>query len=290
MTNVREPKKTIRLVDPDYVSGGLDTYYFGANLLQYILPENKNQPLIKVAIAPPDGSEKPVVNGIYAEDEVLAGIRDAQVKIRAEKPDKIITIGGNCLVSLASFDYLHGLYENTGIIWIDAHPDVSTPEDGYPNAHAMVLGSLMGFGAPQLCEQMQNKTFEPEEIMYVGLQPLHDYQETFLNRAGVAYKVQDKDAVSDEAIRLFTSRFDHIMVHFDIDVLDEHFFHSTYFANPELTGDGSGGGRMTIEKISRVLKLITEEADVVGFTVAEYLPFDEHKLHQMFCGISMFTE
>lgn len=198
--------------------------------------------------------------------------------------------GGNCLVSLASFDYLHGLYENTGIIWIDAHPDVSTPEDGYPNAHAMVLGSLMGFGAPQLCEHMQNKTFKPEEIMYVGLQPLHDYQETFLNRAGVAYKVQDKDAVSDEAIRLFTSRFDHILVHFDIDVLDEHFFHSTYFANPELTGDGSGGGCMTIEKISRMLKLITEEADVVGFTVAEYLPFDEHKLHQMFCGISMFTE
>lgn len=36
--------KTIRLLYPDYVSGGLDTYYFGANLLAHILPENKNQP------------------------------------------------------------------------------------------------------------------------------------------------------------------------------------------------------------------------------------------------------
>ena len=36
-----------------------------------------------------------------------------------------------------------GKYDNVGIIWIDAHPDVSTVNDGYPNAHAMVLGSLI---------------------------------------------------------------------------------------------------------------------------------------------------
>lgn len=34
--------KTIRLLYPDYISGGLDTYYFGSKLLQYILPENQN--------------------------------------------------------------------------------------------------------------------------------------------------------------------------------------------------------------------------------------------------------
>ena len=32
--------KTIRLLYSDHVSGGLDTYYFGANLLQHILPQN----------------------------------------------------------------------------------------------------------------------------------------------------------------------------------------------------------------------------------------------------------
>ena len=89
---------------------------------------------------------------------------------------------------------------------------------------------------------------------------------------------------------MFISRFEHILVHFDIDVLDEHFFHSTYFANPELVGDGAGGGKMTIEKLSGILHLITENADVIGFTVAEYLPFDEHKLHKMFTEIKMFTD
>ena len=50
--------KIIRLLYPDYVSGGLETYYFGANLLQHILPENKNQSIIKVDIQPPNENKK----------------------------------------------------------------------------------------------------------------------------------------------------------------------------------------------------------------------------------------
>ena len=194
------------------------------------------------------------------------------------------------MVSLAPFDYLHGIYDNVGIIWIDAHPDVSTVNDGYPNAHAMVLGSLMGYGAAQLSGQMKNQKFKPDEILYVGLQGLHDYQEKFLNNVGVVYKVQGESFISDDEIREFMKRFDHVLVHLDIDVLDEHFFHSTYFADPELVGDGAGGGKMTMKKLAGVLKLITEKSDVVGLTVAEYLPFDEYGLHKMFAGISLFTE
>ena len=282
--------KTIRLLYPDYVSGGLDTYYFGANLMAHILPENNNQPLVKVDVLLPDGKEKSVTDGIYAKDEVISGIEDAVKKIENEKPDRIITIGGNCMVSLAPFDYLHGIYDNVGIIWIDAHPDVSTTDDGYPNAHAMVLGSLMGYGAEPITNMMKNTKFQPNEILYVGLQGLHEYQEKFLNDMGVNYKVQTEEFVSNDEIKSFVKKFDHILVHFDIDVLDEHFFHSTYFANKDLVGDGSGGGKMTVKKLSEVLRCITNNCDVVGFTIAEYLPFDEYKLHKMFSSIGIFTE
>lgn len=282
--------KTIRLLYPDYVSGGLDTYYFGANLLAHILPENKNQPLIKVDIAQPNSANKIITDGIYAKGEVLSGIQNAMAKIEKENPDKIITIGGNYLVSLAPFDYLHGKYKNTGIVWIDAHPDVSSPKDGYPNAHAMVLGSLMGYGDNSLSNMMKNNKFNPDEILYVGLQNLHDYQKNFLNNTGVNYKIQTNKFISNNEIHKFIKRFDHILVHFDIDVLDEHFFHSTYFANSELVGDGAGGGKMTIEKLTEILRCITDNSDIVGFTIAEYLPFDEHKLYKMLTEIKLFTE
>lgn len=137
---------------------------------------------------------------------------------------------------------------------------------------------------------MKNSKFKPDEILYVGLQDLHDYQKKFLDNIGANYKIQTDEFVSDDEIRAFAKRFDHILVHFDIDVLDEHLFHSTYFANPGLTGDGSGGGKMTMEKLTEILHCITDNSDVVGFTIAEYLPFDEYKLHKMLAGITLFTE
>lgn len=282
--------KTIRLLYPDYVSGGMETYYFGANLLAHILPENEKQPLIKVELTPPDGKEHTVTAGIYARSEVMAGIRQAKAAIEKANPDKIITIGGNCVVSLAPFDYLHGIYENMGIVWLDAHPDVSAPQNNYPNAHAMVLGSLLGYGDSELSAQMQNAKFNADEILYVGLQELHDYQEAFLKENGVDYQVQTETFLSDHKIKDFLQQFEHIVIHLDIDVLDAGRFHSTYFANKELVGDGSGSGKMTMERLSDILKLVTENSDVVGFTIAEYLPFDEYHLHKMLSHIKLFKE
>ena len=57
-----------------------------------------------------------------------------------------------------------------------------------------------------------------------------------------------------------------------------------------VSGDGSGGGKMTIEKLTEILCCITGHADVVGFSIAEYLPFDEYRLHKMFSKINLFTE
>lgn len=282
--------KTIRLLYPDYVSGGLDTYYFGANLMAHILPENERQPLIRVNILPPSGDKKTITDGIYGREDVISGIQDAIHKIETANPDRIITIGGNCIVSQASFDYLHGKYGNVGVIWIDAHPDVSTAKDGYPNAHAMVLGSLLGHGDASLSNLMRNSKFKPDEILYVGLQELHDYQKKFLDDLNVNYKIQTTEFVTDQDITAFTKRFDHVLVHFDVDVLDERFFHSTYFANPELVGDGSGGGKMTIEKLSELFQTIQNCSDIVGFTIAEYLPFDEYRLHKMFSEIKILTD
>lgn len=282
--------KTIRLLYPDYLSGGLDTYYFGANLLAHILPANEKQPLVKVEIAPPDGKKHTVTDGIYAKDEVITGIMQAIKAIEDAKPDKIITIGGNCIVSQAPFDYLHGIYDNIGIVWIDAHPDVSMAKDGYPNAHAMVLGSLLGHGDSSLSDLMKNKKFRADEILYIGLQGLHAYQEKFLKDMNVTYKVQTNGILSDDEIKNFLQRFDHVLIHLDIDVLDASLFHSTYFANKELVGDGSGSGKMTIQELSDVLKCITENTDVVGFTIAEYLPFDEHRLNNLFAEIKLFNE
>lgn len=282
--------KTIRLLYPDHLAGGLDTYYFGANLMTHILPENSNQPLIKVNIAPPDARKHEISDGIFAKNDVFAGIQSAMQILEREQPDKIITIGGNCVVSQASFDYLHGKYGNVGVIWIDTHPDVSIPKNGYPNAHAMVLGALLGQDENPLADLRKNPPFKADQILYVGLQDILDYQAEFLDKAGVNYQIQTEKFIDNTAIKDFMARFDHILVHLDIDVLDAKRFHSTYFANPELKGDGSGAGRMTMAELADILQLISQNGDIVGFTVAEYLPFDEYALHKALKNVEMLME
>lgn len=282
--------KTIRLLYPESVSGGLSTYRLGARLMAAILPENETQPLVKIDVPTLGKTGPTITNGIASEAAVLEGIRKARAALEKEAPERVVTVGGNCIVSLASFDHLHALYPEAGILWIDAHPDVSLPENGYPNAHAMVLAALLGRGAPSLAKELKNPAFGAKDLLYIGLQGLHDYQRKFLDDAGVDYAVQTEAFVSDERILAFLTEHPQVFVHLDIDVLDPAFFHDTYFANPELVGDGSGGGRMTIEELGRILRIVSEKVETPAFTIAEYLPFEAERLANVFESLPLFTD
>ena len=134
-----------------------------------------------------------------------------------------------------------------------------------------------------------NSKYENKNITFVGDGIKENSISNYLDSFNLGIAGFNK-FISNNEIHKFIKRFDHILVHFDIDVLDEHFFHSTYFANSELVGDGAGGGKMTIEKLTEILRCITDNSDIVGFTIAEYLPFDEHKLYKMLTEIKLFTE
>lgn len=147
----------------------------------------------------------------------------------------------------------------------------------------------MGHGAPPLRDQRKNPPFRPDQLLYVGLQPMHAYQEQSLRRMGIPNQVQGDRPVDLGRIRDFLGRFDRVLVHLDVDVLDERRFHDTYFANPDLSGDDSGGGKLSMQTLADVLATVTGGADVVGFTIAEYLPFDAYRLHKLFAGLPLFT-
>lgn len=112
-----------------------------------------------------------------------------------EKPDKVITFGGNCLVSQAPFDYLHQKYgKDLGVIWIDTHPDISYPKD-IPNEHAMVVINLLGYGDPDV-SKLVHKTFSTNQFLYVGLQELLESEINNLNNLQFNYKVQGNNILN----------------------------------------------------------------------------------------------
>lgn len=98
-------------------------------------------------LAGPDGAEGST-GGIESRSAVLAGI-DRALKAISTHPgtERILTIGGECSVSVAPFSWLASRYpEDLAVVWLDSHPDVDTPDTGYDGYHAMAVTALAGQG------------------------------------------------------------------------------------------------------------------------------------------------
>jgi arginase len=211
--------------------------------------------------------------------------------LKEELPDEIITFGGSCLVSQAPFDYLHGKYgKELGVIWIDAHPDVSTPKT-YQHEHAMVLGNLLGAGDPELSTSVEFP-FDSDQFLYVGMQKPLDLEVKILEDLNLNYTVQDKRNLKFEEIQKWIkgNGFTKIAVHLDLDVLDPNLFRSLYFSEPGVTEFSSESGKMTPKELLNILKGIFEENDVVGLTIAEFLPWDSIILKNILSELDIFKQ
>lgn len=284
--------KTIRMVIPDWQSGNNSVYYFGAQLLNWLAPENSNQKTIKVPIAAPKSQQTPLKqeNGVTAQSTVIESVKQTQNILTQESPDKIITLGGNCMVSQAPFSYLHEKYgDDLGIIWIDAHPDISTPQI-FPNEHAMVLANLMGQGDPALSKYVK-KPFSNQAILYVGLQePTADEKKIF-PKLGLDYQIEDNHQVDPRKIQdwVNTHNFSKIVIHFDIDVLDPQLFFDQFFDKPGVKNYDVSNGKMSPNKAIETLKYLNDNNNLVGLTIAEYLPWSALKLQEMMKQLSIFN-
>ena len=282
--------KTIRLVAPDWQGGNKPEYYFGAELLSWLAPKNHNQKEIKLDIKKPLNGKLEKENGVVAQSMVKDNVNMAVKVLKEELPDKVITFGGSCLVSQAPFDYLHGKYgKELGVIWLDSHPDVSTPNE-YHHEHAMVLGNLLGAGDQELSKDVEFP-FKSKQFLYVGIQQPLDFEVKLLEDLDLKYSVQDKILNFEEIQKwIKENAFTKIAVHLDLDVLDPNLFRSLYFSEPGVTEFPSESGKMTIKELLNILKGIFKENEVVGFTIAEFLPWDAINLKNVLSELDIFSQ
>lgn len=281
--------KTIRLIAPDWQGGNKQAYYFGAELLSWLAPNHNSQKEITLDIEKPKNEVLEKENGVVAQSIVKQNVSMAAKVLKSELPDKIITFGGNCLVSQAPFDYLHGKYgKDLGVIWIDSHPDVSTPKEHH-HEHAMVLGNLLGAGDPELSKIVEFP-FHSDQFLYVGLQKPLDVEVELLEGLHLNYIVQDKENLKMEEIQKWIKEhgFTKIAIHLDLDVLDPAFFRSLYFSEPGVDEFPSDSGKMTPKELLEILTGISKENDVVGLTIAEFLPWDYINLKTMLSDLNIF--
>jgi arginase len=101
-------------------------YAVGSTVLAAVLPANEG-PTAAAPVAMDDTGLE-LADGIEAKQVILTQLAQALEVIRQHDPARIVTLGGECAVSVAPFSELARRYgDDLAIIWIDSHPDIGTP-------------------------------------------------------------------------------------------------------------------------------------------------------------------
>jgi arginase len=282
--------KTLRLLFPQWQGGNNPPYFFGAQLLSWLAPDPVG-PVAEVPVVAPGKEPLTIENGIRGRKVLLQQMRDARALIDEHAPDRIIVLGGDCLVDLAPFAYLNERYDgDLAVLWVDAHPDVLTPSE-FANAHAMVLGNLLGEGDADFTEAVK-QPLKSGNVMYAGLGETLPVETALIERLKLKHASAEQLAEnSAQVLQWFKSTgAKHLAIHLDLDVLDPHGFRSLLFAQPDAPAgafEGVTQGSMPIAHVVRLLADIAAVADVVGIGIAEHLPWDALALKNMLAKLPL---
>ncbi|WP_323877440.1 arginase family protein [Aeromonas caviae] len=276
---------TLRLVFPQWQGGNNEPYYFGAQLLNWLAPET-NGPIEFVEVEKPDGNPLTEIQGIVARNTLINQLEDAQEKILKHQPDRLVILGGDCLVDLAPFSYLNEKYGGElAVLWIDAHPDIMTPNQ-FKHAHAMVLGNLLGHGDEQFRSYV-SKPLKAKNVCYLGVNEMTDWEKNRMSELGLKNISPDQFKLlgTQSILNWFTSTgAKHLAIHIDLDAIDPTLFRSLLFANvdyPEGTFDGVAKGKLSMSDIVEAISEVNKVSDIVGIGIAEHLPWDALALKKM---------
>ncbi|WP_372357085.1 arginase family protein [Xanthomonas sp. NCPPB 3443] len=283
--------KTLRLVFPQWQGGDNPLYHFGTRLLSWLSPAPTG-PVEHVEVPEPNGEAAlPRENGIVARSALLRQQRHARELIDKHNPDRLVILGGDCLVDLAPFAWLNERYGgDLAVLWVDAHPDVLTPVE-FERGHAMVLGNLLGKGDREFVDTVRLPV-KPQNVMFAGLGPTSTVETQFIERLNLAKagpgELADTSAPVLDWLRAVGAK--HVAVHLDLDVLDVSKFHALYFGKPDAPEgafDGIAQGKMTMQQVIRLLGDVSQVVDVVGLGITEHLPWDAINLKNMLASLPL---
>ncbi|MBS1675344.1 MAG: arginase family protein [Actinobacteria bacterium] len=171
-----------------------------------------------------------------------------------------LVVGGDCGVSVAAVASLPGPLHDVAIVWLDAHPDLHTPQTSPSGAYAgMALRALIGH---ESFPTAAPEGVAAERIVLVGARAEDDEESAYLAGSGIARveELGDPQALAEAVAATGASR---VYVHIDVDVLDPS----------ELAGVSSAVpfGLRTAEVVAAV-KALRERLPLAGATIAGFAP------------------
>lgn len=188
-----------------------------------------------------------------------------------------VVIGGDhsCAIGTISGVVAHYRRERrpVGVIWIDAHGDMNTPESSPSgNIHGMPLAVLLGHGPEALTELAgRGPKLSPERVALVGIRDLDYTEREIVQKSGVrVFTMTDIDehgiaSVMRDAIQVARGSGDDGLYHvsFDLDGIDPQFAPGV--------GTAVEGG-LTYREAHMAMELVAASGGLVAVEMVEINP------------------
>ena len=103
-----------------------------------------------------------------------------------------IVIGGDHTSALGFHSGLAKAYGQTGIVWVDTHPDLNTPDTSPSgNIHGMVLAGLLGRGSEPMCRATSACQTRQEHVAMVGVRDIDLGEQRWLDEGKIHCMTMD---------------------------------------------------------------------------------------------------
>jgi arginase len=217
----------------------------------------------------------------YLKEIVATCTKHAELVLKTLEAGKIpIVLGGDHSVAVGTMagvaEFHRRLGQKVGLIWIDAHTDINTPETSPSgNVHGMPLAAIMGLGPAELANIVNfSPMVAPENCVLVGVRDIDVVEKENVRKAGVeVYTMRDIDergmrAVMEEALRIAGRGTAGYHISLDMDWIDPE----------DAPGVGTPvRGGATYREAHLVMEAIADHGRMTSFEIVEVNPvIDEH--------------
>lgn len=234
-----------------------------------------------VTVAIPEQKKEGAPSAKYLKEITATCAKSAELVLKTLESGKIpMVLGGDHSVAAGTVagvaEYYRRQNQKVGLIWIDAHSDINTPETSPSgNVHGMPLAAIMGLGPADLANIYDfSPKVSPENCVLIGIRDVDSHEKVNIRKAGVeVFTMRDIDergmrAVMEEALRMAGRGTAGYHVSLDMDWIDPE----------DAPGVGTPvWGGATYREAHLAMEIIADHGRMLSFEIVEVNPvIDEH--------------
>lgn len=234
---------------------------------------------VSVAIAEQKKEGQPEAK--YLKEITVICTQHAELVLKTLEGGEVpIVLGGDHSVAAGTVAGVAEFYrrqnQSIGLIWIDAHSDINTPETSPSgNVHGMPLAAALGLGPAELANILNfSPKVKPENCVLIGVRDIDMVEKENVRRAGVrVFTMRDIDersmrGVMQEALDVAGRGTAGYHISLDMDWIDPQ----------DAPGVGTPvRGGATYREAHLAMEIIADQGRMLSFEVVELNPvIDEH--------------